>query len=344
MFFGKFTRPEFWPAWLFYLPLVPYAVFLTIRYRGFGTICAADPGIPLGGLVGESKSGILRNVSSPHVLKFRKILRGEDGRVSLKGAIDDFALEYPYILKPDAGQRGAGVKLIKNAGEADLYLSRTNADLLVQEYHPGPKEAGVFYYRMPGQSKGNILSITRKTFPVIEGDGLHTLGELVLSHPRFKYQWTVFRERRKDWDRIPELGERIRLAEAGNHCQGTLFTDGADLITETLTAKIDEISRTFDGFYFGRYDIRYRSDESFKEGKNFGIVELNGITSESTNLYDPEFGIFRKYSVLFGQWNLLFRIGWENRKRGIEKTSLYEIAKTLLEYYSTDKKIDDRSD
>ncbi|PKA03734.1 carboxylate--amine ligase, partial [Leptospira ellisii] len=117
-----------------------------------------------------------------------------------------------------------------------------------------------------------------------------------------------------------------------------------DLITETLTAKIDEISRTFDGFYFGRYDIRYRSDESFKEGKNFGIVELNGITSESTNLYDPEFGIFRKYSVLFGQWNLLFRIGWENRKRGIEKTSLYEIAKTLLEYYSTDKKIDDRSD
>ncbi|TGM00559.1 carboxylate--amine ligase [Leptospira barantonii] len=345
----KLMRPEFWPAWLFYAPLVPYIVYLTIRHRGFGTICAANPGIPLGGLVGESKEQILKNLKSEHILMFMKVSR-ENGNIerefevlNLEAAKNKF--KYPYILKPDAGQRGAGLKLVKNDSEVLESLKSTNVDLIAQEYHAGPEEAGIFYYRFPGENKGRIFSITQKTFPILEGNGKESLGELILKHPRFRYQWKVFYERhKKEWNTILNPGETKRLAEAGNHCQGTLFTDGSHLITEELTEKIDEISKTFSGFYFGRYDVRYRSEDTFKKGKEFGIVELNGITSESTNLYDPNFSIWKMYSILFKQWNLLFRIGSENRKRGIPKTSLIEIIRTLLRFYAGDRKVNPRSD
>lgn len=49
---------------------------------------------------------------------------------------------------------------------------------------------------------------------------------------------------------ILSKGEIKRLAEAGKHCQGTLFTDGNYLITEELSKKIDNISKTFSGFFW----------------------------------------------------------------------------------------------
>ncbi|EKS09425.1 carboxylate--amine ligase [Leptospira santarosai] len=347
--FKKLVRPEFWPAWFFYAPIVPYIVYLTVRYRGFGTICAANPGIPLGGLVGESKEQILRSISSEHILRFLKVSRTESDPTKEFEFVNRETLKrkfkFPYILKPDAGQRGSGVRLVKSENEIFEYLKKTNVDLIVQEYHPGPQEAGIFYYRFPKEDKGKILSITRKTFPILEGNGIDSLGKLILGHPRFRYQWKVFRERYvREWETVLPKGEKKRLAEAGNHCQGVLFTDGSRLITEELTRKIDQISKTFPGFYFGRYDIRYRSDEELKMGKEFGIVELNGVTSESTNLYDPDFSLWEMYTILFKQWNLLFRIGSENRKRGVPKTSLREIIKTVIRFYGGNRRIDDRSD
>jgi hypothetical protein len=41
------------------------------------------------------------------------------------------------------------------------------------------------------------------------------------------------------------------------------------------------------GFYFGRFDIRTPSLDDFQAGQNFKIVELNGVTSEATSIYDP---------------------------------------------------------
>ncbi|WP_036096420.1 carboxylate--amine ligase [Leptospira weilii] len=345
----KSIRPEFWPACFFYAPLIPYIAYLTVRYRGLGTICAANPGIPLGGLVGESKEQILKNMNSENVLKFFKVSgtqsNVEKGFEFIKRETLKRKFKFPYILKPNAGQRGSGVKLVKNENEVLEYLKETNVDLIVQEYHPGPEEAGIFYYRFPNENEGKILSITRKIFPILEGNGTNTLGELILKHPRFQYQWKVFKERFvKEWETVLSLGEKKRLAEAGNHCQGALFTDGSSLITKELTREIDRISKTFSGFYFGRYDVRYRSDEKIKLGKDFGIVELNGITSESTNLYDPDFSIWRMYTILFKQWNLLFRIGFENRKRGVPKTKLSEIIKTLIVFYGGNRKVNVRSD
>lgn len=171
--FKKLVRPEFWPAWFFYAPIVPYIVYLTVRYRGFGTICAANPGIPLGGLVGESKEQILRSISSEHILRFLKVSRTESDPTKEFEFVNRETLKrkfkFPYILKPDAGQRGSGVRLVKSENEIFEYLKKTNVDLIVQEYHPGPQEAGIFYYRFPKEDKGKFYRLREKPFRSLRG-------------------------------------------------------------------------------------------------------------------------------------------------------------------------------
>jgi hypothetical protein len=49
-----------------------------------------------------------------------------------------------------------------------------------------------------------------------------------------------------------------------------------DLITDKLEFVIDSISKLIPNFYVGRYDIRFKDDDSFSQGENFHIVEVNG--------------------------------------------------------------------
>src|SRR4029079_3344489 len=104
-----------------------------------------------------------------------------------------------------------------------------------------------------------------------------------------------------DADRVLDEGEVFPLALAGNHCQGTLFRDGWHLVTPELEAAFDHVARCFDGFFMGRFDVRYADPEEFETGRGFAIVELNGVTSESTNLYDPSWPLWRAYRTLFRQ-------------------------------------------
>ena len=108
----------------------------------------------------------------------------------------------------------------------------------------------------------------------------------------------------------------MRLVEAGNHAQGCIFRDGLHLWSEDLTQRIDEISQRLDGFFIGRYDIRYSSDDDLRAGRNFQIIELNGAASEATSIYDSRNSLRSAYRTLFRQWELVFAIGAANRARG----------------------------
>jgi hypothetical protein len=128
-------------------------------------------------------------------------------------------------------------------------------------------------------------------------------------------------------------GERFSLALAGNHCQGTMFRDGAHMITPELERAVDVIARSFPGFYIGRFDVRYTDAEAFKTGRDLAIVELNGVTSESTNIYDPSWSLFAAYRTLFRQWSLLYRIGYANQQRGHAPTAILELLRLVFGYY-----------
>lgn len=343
LFFAKISRLEYWPMWIFYIPLIPYVCYLMIRYGSIQNIAISNPAIPFSGIAYELKSEILMKLPSAFVAKFKLISLSSSLSLEsqIKQGMEICGNTFPMILKPDIGERGAGLKLVYDSHSIKKTIEETKVDYILQEFHPGPFEAGVFYYRYPDQTHGKILSITDKVFPKLEGDGVSRLKDLINSHPRFKFQSsTFFKQLKGKIHSIPEKGEIVSLGFAGNHIQGCMFRDGSHIITKELEETIDSISKEFPGFYFGRYDIRYSDITDLKKGKNFLIVELNGAMSESTNLYDPNFSIFQSYKILFSQWKILFQISSMNKKLGIKIPTWKSFFLMLKSYNLYKKKID----
>jgi hypothetical protein len=332
---------EFWPAWLFYPPVAVYCLWLAIKYRGLTAPAAANPGIFAGGLVGESKMATLKDLmlTNPEFTAAAELVTGaslEARRRSLTEIRARLDLQFPFIIKPDLGQRGAGVKLISRPEQAEDYLRHTSAPLLAQRYAPGPLEAGIFYYRFPHEPRGKIFAITEKIFPEVTGDGHRTIFELIQHDARARLIAGTYLNRlgARATEVLP-AGDRLRLVEAGNHAQGCIFRDGWRLWSPELAARIDEISRKLDGFYIGRYDIRYENEHALRTGTRFQIVELNGAASEATSIYDARNSLWSAYRTLFRQWELVFAIGAENRQRGFAPAKLLAVWHKWREYSRT---------
>lgn len=326
---------EFWPTWAAYPPVVAWIAAQAIRHGGLGPITAANPGLRDGGLVGESKHEIQSLLPSPWAVPSGAIAAGElrARTASLFRLMDVNRWRYPIVLKPDVGQRGSGVRKIADPTAARLYLVQYPHRVVVQPWHPGPYEAGVFYARHPDESRGRIISITNKIFPVVEGDGRSTLAQLIDAHPRFQLQAATFRRRHADrLTTIPAPGERVQLAEVGNHCQGTMFLDGRELWTPALEARIDAIARAVPGFYIGRFDVRYSDVERFKAGDDLRVIELNGVTAEPTDIYDPNRSVWSAYAALFDQWRRVFEIGSANLRRGHRSSSAVRLLQLGLSH------------
>ena len=333
----RLTRWEFWPLWLFYVPVVCYIALLAFKYRSLTLFTASNPAMPAGGFIGESKIDILRGLerSSSFIAKSELIEASliPEGRVEKAGRfIARNSLGLPVVLKPNEGQRGLGVSIIRTIDGMRDYLVNTHVDTIIQEYAPG-FEFGVFYLRRPGDASGQIFSITEKRMPAVVGDGISTLEKLILEDSRAVCMARfLLRQHKSRGSQVPARGERVQLVELGTHSRGAVFLDGSWIKTPELQAKIDEISQSFIGFYFGRFDIRTPSVDDFKTGQNFKIIELNGVTSEATHIYDPRNNVIDAYRVLFAQWKLAFEIGALNRDRGFRPSSARELFAMLSDY------------
>lgn len=327
---------EFWPSWLIYVPIAFYMLWLGLRHRGLLLFTASNPAMPAGGLVGESKFEILQGLSAAgteHVARATLLDPAEGIEVSL-AAVRRFlsanGLDYPLAVKPDEGCRGQGVAIVRSEAELGDYLRQATDATIVQEFAPG-QEFGVFYYRRPGEATGHILSVTEKRAATVVGDGTRTLEELILADRRavcLAHRYLSDNAHRLDW--VPPAGEQVKLGEIGAHARGCVFLDGNWVMTPELAAAIDELSRAYDGFYSGRYDIITPSVDDFRLGRNFKVIELNGVSSEATEIYDPAHGLFAKYRLFFRQWRLAYEIGAANVARGARAWTLRELARLIL--------------
>jgi hypothetical protein len=338
VFWKKYRRWEFWPAWMFYPPVAFMCGWLSLKYGGLALPTVANPSFRNGGIVGESKSEILQALMStaPEFVAEGYLLSAgavpEQMRV-LRHLREEHAIPYPLVLKPNVGQRGAGFNLIACESGAESYLGQMRADCIVQRYVPDEKEIGVFYYRIPGEAHGNIFAVTEKVFPSIVGDGKTTFEELLQKDVRASLiAQTYIRRFPKLHRKILKAGEQLRLVEAGNHCQGCIFRDGSHLISTELRDRIDEISQRIPGFFIGRYDIRYANDAELLRGENFKIIELNGAASEATNIYDERNSLLLAYRTLYQQWELVYRIGRANRDRGHRPASVLAVLRDARLY------------
>jgi hypothetical protein len=297
-------------------------LWLGLRYRGFALPAIANVNQKNGGIIGESKIAILEELlrTSPESAADSYLIPAgtpEERLANVERLFEEKAFRFPLVLKPDVAQRGAGFRKIESFEQARQYLAAVLLPLILQRYPPGPHEAGIFYYRFPEEETGYIFAITRKHFPFVVGDGCHTVRELIERDSRARLIAETYLERfAASADDVLPMGERLRLVEAGNHCQGCIFADGNDLNSDELRTAIDRISHKLPGFFIGRYDVRYESDEQLRAGQAFTIVELNGAGSEATNIYDERNTLWSAYATLYRQWSLVYRIGAANRERG----------------------------
>jgi len=297
---------------------------------------AANPAIPDGGFIGESKAGILDGLrdDGTHVARYRMIrasLSPEERCRTAFEFLQRLETGFPVVVKPDVGQRGAGVTVVRSREQLCEILLATERDLILQEFVEG-REYGIFYVRHPGQARGRILSITDKRLLTVLGDGRSSLEELILADPRAVCMAPLHLKKHAErLNEVPPAGKEVLLVEVGTHCRGALFLDGAEVCTPALTAAVDRISRRFEGFYFGRYDVRCPQGSDIRSGRGFKIVELNGVTSEATHIYDPKNSLWQAYRVLMDQWRRAFSIGAANRSRGVRPTPPHELLRRLIQ-------------
>jgi membrane protein DedA with SNARE-associated domain len=332
---GRASRFEFWPTWAVYLPLAPFFAWNGLRFGFARTLTAVNPCWPDSGVVGESKQAGLDAFDPAFVAPSFRV--APDGAGGFGGASIERALASveergwsggwttPVVVKPDAGQRGIGVRVVRSADAFRAVLASARAPVVVQRFEPGACEVGLFFIRDPGTS-GRLYSICDKRFPEIRGDGRSTLRELLARDRRLRLQERVFLVRMAGrLDEVVPAGERVALGNAGNHAQGCMFVDGERLRTPELEAWVVRACAGARGFNYGRLDVRFPDEAACMRGERGAILEANGVASESTNMYDPSFGAVRAWAIMTAHWRAAFRIGAENRRAGVAGMSLREV-------------------
>ncbi len=332
----RWARWEYWPTWLFYPPVAVYVLWLGLRNRHLALFTAVNPGMGEGsGFTGESKVAILDKLKGADgaIATWMALRAGdtaEEKERQLRAFMEREGLDFPLVLKPDLGERGSGVAIIRDWETARGYLTRCPDTIIAQRYIPG-REYGIFYVRYPWEEKGRIFGITDKRFTAVTGDGKKPLEELILGDDRAVCMESFFEQKHSDHlSEVVPAGEEYQLAELGTHCRGSLFLDGCELATEPLCEWLQGVSDTFEGFYFGRYDVRVPSVEDLQAGRNLSVIELNGVSSEATWIYDPRHSVLFAWRTLFEQWRMAFKIAAWNRAHGHRPETCRRTARAIL--------------
>ncbi len=269
------------------------------------------------------------------------LIKKGDNLPDVEKSLSEQNLSFPLIVKPDRGYRGKRVKHARDSNDLKQYASKAGFDFLIQEYIPLPLEIGVFYMRYPDQPRGFISGIVEKKGVILTGDGLHTVGQLILSSYRYHPQssW-LENENQMVWNTFLKEGEQLILSPIGNHARGSTFYDSSHRAGEKLNAVIDRLSQSIPGFYYGRYDIKFNSWEELENGLNYKVIELNGAFSEPTHIYDPGHSYGFGLLEMGRHWKRMTDIAIINRARGYSYLPLKELSLMLFDIYRIKKSLE----
>jgi len=307
---------EYWPWWMLVAPIWPLWAWFMLRTRNLTWFTAVNPGMEDSGFLGESKIKILDSIAEQYKPKTIFIKVGQ--------VLPDKILDFPFIAKPDIGGRGRKIKIITTQAAFEAYHQEVGEDYMIQTIIPYDVEFGVFYIRMPWQSKGEIVSLSQKEFLHVKGDGKSTLKELMKLDYRSAQQIERL-ETYQDLSVILPEGKTQLLEPIGNHCRGTIFRDKGDLISTSLCEVFDNITQQIEGFYYGRFDLRTKSFEDMLAGKHIYILELNGLTSDAAHIFDPNARLRDAMRVQISNCIKSYKIARYNLKQGAKTTPIKEL-------------------
>jgi hypothetical protein len=323
-FWIRLLHWEYWSFQVVYLPIYPVFLFLCLRARSFFFFAAANPKIRNGGFLAESKKDIFYLVPpnlQPTTLFFEV---GSDPNLVVN-RLQQAGIHFPLIGKPDMGGKGRGVKKLENIKSVEEYVLISKTDFHIQEFVSFEQEMGIFYFRYPGESSGNISGIVKKEFLAVTGDGIRNVRQLLQNDPRAILQLAqIERDEPGLLDQIVAAGKLFTVVPYGNHARGALFLDQTASLTPALRNRIDEVCKKIPEFYYGRLDIKYESRALLEAGESFFILEVNGAGSEPTHIYDPAHSIFFAWREIIRHWIILYKISRANHRLGYRYLSVHE--------------------
>lgn len=275
---------EFRPSWWFHVPMFLSGIYWAIRLRKANFFAAANPGLENGGLYNYSKfaaQGHFPTANVPATL----LVNSAEGAAQIWERIQLLDIGLPFIVKPDFGERGKGVKLLHTFPDLENYLEAVaNQDLLIQEFIDEPEEYGVFFIIDPERHELSIPSLTKKIPLQVIGNGKSTIGELIAAHPRVSRYQDLFEVS----ECVPAAGEKVKLSPMGNHCKGAVFLDYSGRVNDEIVGAFRHIFNNVQGIHYGRLDVKVNQFGDLANPSLIKILEVNGANAEPIHMYSPD--------------------------------------------------------
>lgn len=291
----------------------------------------------LGGIFEESKLSVYHRIPkgwTPKTLALPPFIE--------KDALEQFMaqnqLSFPVIVKPDRGMRGRGVRYHKHMDTLIEHASSFGSGHphIIQPYIDMPMEIGVFMIK--DGADWSITSLVQRELPKVIGNGTSSIIELISRDDHLFLQL----ERIKKYghhqlNRVPVLGEEVKLGLIGNHRLGTHFLDRNDLISEEFKMAMKRICDLLKGFEYGRLDIRFNNWDSFEELRDFSIIEVNGANSEPGHIYQQGFDLVGAWKVLLKHHRIIFQKAKKAQANGQSGPDFIKSATLFRQYLRTMK-------
>ena len=315
-FFFRLTHWETWHYLAKYIPLAPAWFWYCIRSGSFWFFTTSNPTLTFGGFEGESKREMYDQLpvgSYPFSVYLSPTLSFYEAQKEI--LLNNLA--YPFAVKPDVGMMGLLFRKINNQEEFRKYHQQIPFEYIAQEFVDYPLEVSVFYYRYPNEVKGNITGFLRKDFLQVVGDGISTIGKLISGYPRVRFRMNEIRRKNENnLHRVLPAGETYYLSPTLNLSRGGKLVSLEDEKNDSLLDVFDGLSHYTGQFYYGRYDIKCKTIEDLKNGKNFTILEFNGCGAEPHHIYGNGYTLLQAYGIVLQHWKILYRISRMNNQSG----------------------------
>jgi hypothetical protein len=180
-------------------------------------------------------------------------------------------IDYPKIFKPNiCSGVSKNVKIINNKEEAINYHKNIKEDYIIQDINYYNNEIGLLYERIPFNKTGKIISIFKREY----------------NNNNIVNIWNVTNKN----NILP-------------------YTNKQHLITQKLTNKIDEIIKRIPNMYACRLDIKYLNDDDLSNGKNFIILEVNGVMGYDLDFWNINNSFLKKIFIIIRWITIRFFIG-----------------------------------
>lgn len=325
-----FNSFEFRPAWWFHLPMFLIGVSWAIRLRKANFFAAANPALENGGLYNYSKFAA-QNHFSPINLPKTCLLNSEENINSILDSVRKQGILFPFIIKPDMGERGKGVKLISKREELETYLGEQPKDAyMIQEFIDKKQEYGVFFFKNPVTKEFSISSLTRKISLQVIGDGTSSISELIQNHPRVSRYQNLFQLDNPDF--IPSRNEIVKLSPMGNHCKGAVFLDYSAYINTEMTPAFERIFETVEGINYGRLDVKVDDLSELSDQGQVLILEVNGANAEPIHMYSPEKSYYESLQTISCYFQCMAKMAKLNLSGNRKKYKESDTWKNFLTY------------